>query len=121
MKAGATFAVFEVGSIFARHQERLRHPEQRPQAVRDVAWETSELALGNAARAGAGIGTTMALGVVQGTALAGAAVAGSTAVTVGAPLAAGLAAGWVGSKVVRRTRHQFRLRGGAPYGGRQPE
>jgi len=73
----------------------------------DVAWESGEGAVKGVAYVGTGTAVTIGIGMAQGATFAGAAIVSSSAVTVGAPVVAGVAVTWVAGKAVQAARRRI--------------
>ena len=80
----------DLGRLTWSHRTQLVDPEQRPAAIRDLAWDATEWA---GRMAGYATGVAGAAAALEAAAAGGTIIAGGTATAVAAPLVVGTAAG----------------------------
>lgn len=107
LKAGLVGAGIDAATSVWTHRTRLRDPRARKPAIADVAWESGEGAVKGVAYVGTGTAVTIAIGMAEGATFAGAAILSTSAVTVGAPVVAGVAVTWVAGKAVQAARRRI--------------
>lgn len=105
-RSGVAWAALDVGQSVWKHRDKLVDETTRGEAYEEVAWDAGEAAVRGVAGAGTGAVVTASLTVAQGATFAGATLLSASAVTVGAPLVVGGAAGWAGARGVRALRRR---------------